>query len=391
MIQTSRINGFDALRTMAMWLGVLLHSLIVYKSQPEPNWPQDKAVNLQFLDWVYHFIHIFRMPLFFLVAGYFARMVIIKSGVRYFTKQRAIRILLPFLAGVIIIVPITLLPFHFYRFYHEQGMPIDIALKNSFSQILKWNGLAHLWFLYYLILFYLSSLGVFFITRQWKKFKSGKDITNQFPGNISLFKLLIPIGILFMILFSYKVDLPPVYTGVKPSLLYLLYYGLFYYSGWILQMNKSSIVSLTKNCTWLFVLGIALSFIHIVFFKSSATGFLLSATETIILVTSITGLFIKYFQKENKTWRYFSDAAYWVYLIHLPVVAATQIILFNSFVPPLLRLPIVLITAFVISLLTYHYLVRYTFIGTILHGRKEKSAKQTRKESSKTSTNELVN
>ena len=41
-----RIHGFDALRAIAMWLGVVLHSIIVYKETPEINWPHDSAVGL---------------------------------------------------------------------------------------------------------------------------------------------------------------------------------------------------------------------------------------------------------------------------------------------------------------------------------------------------------
>ena len=87
-----RINGFDALRAIAMWLGVVLHALIVYKSVPEPNWPHDDSFNSEFLDWLYQYIHVFRMPLFFLVAGFFARLVITRSGIKYFRIQRKKRI-----------------------------------------------------------------------------------------------------------------------------------------------------------------------------------------------------------------------------------------------------------------------------------------------------------
>src|SRR3954465_13632815 len=108
MTKSERINGFDALRTVAMWLGIVLHSIIVYKANPEPNWPHDDRIFSGFLEWLYQVIHVFRMPLFFLVAGFFSRLVIMRSGINYFVTQRFKRIVVPFVLGVIIIVPLSL-------------------------------------------------------------------------------------------------------------------------------------------------------------------------------------------------------------------------------------------------------------------------------------------
>ena len=127
MSTSERINGFDALRTIAMWLGIVLHSIIAYKSVPEIGWPVDNRFNLGFLDWMYAYIHIFRMPVFFLVAGFFARLVIMRSGINYFVTQRFKRILIPFVIGTILLVPLTMIPFHFYKFFflQKQLLPED--------------------------------------------------------------------------------------------------------------------------------------------------------------------------------------------------------------------------------------------------------------------------
>ena len=372
MRNVERINGFDALRTIAMWLGIVLHSIIVYKIIPEPNWPHDPQMNLYFLDWLYAYIHIFRMPIFFLVAGFFARLVIMRSGLTYFIKQRFKRIVVPFILGVILIVPLTLLPFHFYENYYVQHQPLETAWRTSLLQMFKVNGLAHLWFLYYLTFFYTFSLIARYILIKLK-INFGEKWQHTVV-NISLLKLLIAAIILFIILFSYQVSELPVYTGIRPNVLYLLYYGFFYACGWLIQINMKSITSLNKNSWPLFILGTAISVIK--FWKENsfdpAIDFSLTAIQTISLVAGITGLFMKYFHAENKIWRYFSDAAYWVYLIHLCIVSSLQVALLNSPIAPWLRLPIVLIVTFSLSLLSYHFLVRYTLVGEYLHGKRKK-------------------
>ena len=372
MRNVERINGFDALRTIAMWLGIVLHSIIVYKVIPEPNWPHDPQMNLYFLDWLYAYIHIFRMPIFFLVAGFFGRLVILRSGLVYFIRQRFKRIVVPFILGVILIVPITLLPFHFYENYYVQNLTFDNAWHTSLLQMFKLNGLAHLWFLYYLIFFYAFSLiARYIIIKLQINFAEKWQHT---IANISLLKLLIVAIILFLILFIYQVSMLPVYTGIKPNALYLLYYGLFYTCGWLIQINMKSVGSLNKNCWPLFIIGTALSVLK--FWKEDSfipsVDYLITSIQTISLVAGITGLFMKYFHAENKIWRYFSDAAYWVYLIHLCIVSALQVALLNSPVIPWLRLPIVLIVTFSLSLLSYHFFVRSTIIGEYLHGKREK-------------------
>src|SRR5687768_9972102 len=105
MKTSSRIYGFDALRATAMWLGVILHSIIFFKKVPAENWPHDPYLFSTVLEWLYEFIHSFRMPLFFLVAGYFSSLVIEKRSLNEFISQRVQRILIPFILALVLIVP----------------------------------------------------------------------------------------------------------------------------------------------------------------------------------------------------------------------------------------------------------------------------------------------
>lgn len=372
MSGNERINGFDALRAVAMWLGVVLHSLIVYKSKAEPNWPHD-SVNYHFLDWLYDYIHVFRMPLFYLVAGFFSRMVIVKSGSRYFIKQRLRRIVIPFVIGVIVIVPLSLFPFHFNSFYFVQHLEVNAAVKKSLLQMFSWNGLAHLWFLYYLLYFYGAALLYISVFKQ-RIIPAAERITlfRNYRNSI-LIKLAVFTVMLFFILYYFRFYTPPVYTGIRPNLIYLLYYGLFFWFGWVMQNNTGEMKSLGKFAWVLFISGSVLSLIH--FVKPGITppvAFVLVSFETIALVFGMTGLFIKYLHRESRWWRYFSDASYWVYLIHILIVASLQMIMLNSTVPGFLRMPIVLIVTFIITIVTYRYFVRYTIIGEYLHGKRKK-------------------
>jgi glucans biosynthesis protein C len=371
-----RINGFDAVRAVAMWLGVVLHSLIVYKATPAPNWPHDAGAGYVFLDWLYDFIHIFRMPLFYLVAGFFSRMVIAKKGLSYFINQRFQRIFIPFIVSVIVLLPLSLLPFHVYRFFYEEQLSWSVAWQKSSAQMLRWNGFAHLWFLYYLLFFYVTAIGIqLAISKAGVKSSEG---VIRFIGSFTIIKAGIPVVILWALLQVFHIYTPPVYTGIKPNLVYILYYGLFFYWGWLMQINANSIFSMSRYA-WVFMLtGIVLSITRFIWpnLLNGEVIYLVVAIETISLVAGFIGLFIRYFNTNSSRWRYFSDSSYWVYLIHLMLVSSMQVLLLHSVVPALLRMVFVMIVTFIIALASYHYFVRYSVIGRYLHGKREREQKK---------------
>ena len=106
---TERYHSLDFLRALAMYLGVILHVTILFGSPDRILWEfyseyyQD-PINYQ-ITWG---IHLFRMQFFYIIAGFFAEMVYLKKGGKYFSKNRLKRILIPFLFGLLIIYPLTL-------------------------------------------------------------------------------------------------------------------------------------------------------------------------------------------------------------------------------------------------------------------------------------------
>ena len=137
-----------------MMLGIVLHASIAYKAKPHRNWIHDDQFNSWPFDFLYSFIHSFRMPLFFLIAGFFCRMLYYKIGEVSFIRHRWKRIGLPFVVAMIIIVPISLIPYNFYIYYYIHNQRYQEALRSCVQRLFRYSGLAHLWFLYYLLLFY---------------------------------------------------------------------------------------------------------------------------------------------------------------------------------------------------------------------------------------------
>ena len=87
-------------------------------------------------------------------------------------------------------------------------------------------------------------------------------------------------------------------------------------------------------------------------------------------VLGLTGAALRFLSNYSATRRYIADASYWIYLAHLPVVAAFQVWVGHWPLHWGVKYPLILVASFAVLFLSYHYFVRPTFIGKLLNGRK---------------------
>jgi len=82
------------------------------------------------------------------------------------------------------------------------------------------------------------------------------------------------------------------------------------------------------------------------------------------------GLALRFLSGFSATRRYLADASYWLYLIHMPIVMALQLAVSQIDWPWPLKFAGILGVALPVMLASYHLLVRGTFIGLVLNGRR---------------------
>src|SRR5580704_14667177 len=101
----ARRSDLDALRAGAMLLGIVLHaSLSFFQS----FWMVTDSRQNSGFGVVVSAIHGFRMPLFFVMSGFFSAMLLDRRGRGSLVKHRFHRVFLPLLAGMFTIVPLTI-------------------------------------------------------------------------------------------------------------------------------------------------------------------------------------------------------------------------------------------------------------------------------------------
>ncbi|MEO1615093.1 MAG: acyltransferase [Planctomycetota bacterium] len=147
--------GLDALRAFAALGVVALHAGVPYLRHPMPGlvWPvQDRASSL--VDAACWAIEVMIMPLFLIIAGFLLWHSAGKLSPASLVKQRAKRLLVPLLFGVLVILPLDLYLWTI-GLIGEGVVPL-IKLKSlKFDEPLAsqiW-GLSHLWFLLYVFLY----------------------------------------------------------------------------------------------------------------------------------------------------------------------------------------------------------------------------------------------
>ncbi len=378
-----RLHALDALRASAMLLGVILHAGMAYMITPEVSWPKAKGGSPVF-DICNLAIHGFRMQIFFLIAGFFGRLLLNRLGPKGFIRHRAQRIALPFVLGMLTVVPLSTVAWN-YSASHS----LRAALQSTLPLLFKTTG--HLWFLYLLIFYYAAGLLCLPAARRIlpPTFYAGTDrrfvriirspIFLSGPILLTMAPLLVsPSGL----------DIGSSSAWI-PSSRITAYYALFYGFGWLLHRNMHLLQDLRRGWAGYAAVSFALLMICIIltpyhagggYFRFSPLKIATAAAYggfTWSAVFAVTILFLQHLDHHSRLVRYVADASYWFYLAHLPIVLFLQDLLNRTHIDVFIQFFAVLTATLFICAVTYHFGVRFTWIGTILNGRRKRVGEPT--------------
>jgi peptidoglycan/LPS O-acetylase OafA/YrhL len=82
------------------------------------------------------------------------------------------------------------------------------------------------------------------------------------------------------------------------------------------------------------------------------------------------GLALRFLSNFSPTRRYLADASYWLYLVHLPILMVLQVAVSSLDWPWPIKFATILLVSLPLMLASYQLLVRYSFIGMVLNGRR---------------------
>lgn len=171
---------------------------------------------------------------------------------------------------------------------------------------------------------------------------------------------------------------------LQPDPPILGFYFLYFVSGWYLHRRLDGLETLARHWTPLVLLGI-LAYAASCYAagdlppgpQPGATGadpaqrfvvLSLYSGATALLTFGLVGLFQAFFNRPSSRWRYASDATFWLYLAHQPLILVLQALLTRLPGPWFVQVPVVVALATLGLLVIYHYGVRDKLIGRILSG-----------------------
>ncbi|MBF0442318.1 MAG: acyltransferase family protein [Oligoflexales bacterium] len=369
----SRIHGLDAMRACMMLLGLIVHAAGSYvPTFPTAEWPFRDPNSAPLLLYVVLFIKVFRMPAFFMFAGFFTALLLARQSVGAFLRNRGERILVPLIVGWAVLY----LPTYIGFTYANTG---EWFLRERLLNI-GWQTpgiLMHLWFLYYLLFMYTGAL---LARRVALLLPTAARKLNEFMISVLQSRWRLPLLSLPMALVMFPVGYLPSPMTLLPNLRVFTAYSYCFFVGWHLYKLKQDLGLLVRAWpTYLFVgvLAACLNIFALILLLGGNRDLVTMLSSSLLsviacwgIILGLIGIFLYVFPKRSPIMDYLMDASYWIYLIHVPIVTNTAALLkpltlsgYNKFI-------LVVIVATAVSLLTYQLFVRYSFIGAVLNGRR---------------------
>jgi glucan biosynthesis protein C len=377
-----RLHALDAVRGFALLLGIVFHATISFIPSPTRIWViQDNHPSMT-LAVLFFVIHVFRMTTFFLIAGFFAHMSFHRRGGRAFIMDRLQRIALPLVVGWPVVFA-AMFAVVLWAASFPNGGPVPGVPR--WPPVLPNFPLTHLWFLYVLLELYAATLvlrtGMAWLDNSGR-IRAGIDrvIGLVMPSPLAPAILAVPIGI--------ALNLDPAWRGwfgvrtpdqsLVTNLQAVVCFGTAFGFGWLLHRQTDLIRILERR--WLLNLVLAIGLIAASFILANvpaprpdairfagATCYALAIWTTTF---AVIGAALRFLSGYSATRRYLADASYWLYIIHLPIVMALQVAVSSLDWPWPVKFAMILLVSVPVMLASYQFLVRHTFIGAVLNGRR---------------------
>jgi glucan biosynthesis protein C len=366
MTAASRNHALDNLRGVMMWLGIVLH-VAVNHMQAASQLPWKDSQTSPVADLILMLIHAFRMPAFFILAGFFVARMVEQRGHVGMLKNRLRRVGLPFLIfWPILAVLIGCLAVVFVHMMKRGVVGFDVSLLPQRPAGQAPVGRLHLWFLVDLLWLYgVSALLVYLPPMRSR----GRHLIASWWGVLVLTLPLALIGTLY----PHGIMAPTV--SFMPNLPELAHYGLFYAAGWVMYAHRDTVLPhLQQVCGRYGLIGLLAFIGWLAVVKNAATPTVVAAffynCSAWFWSLALIGAFSKYTKRQTPWMSYLAESSYWVYLVHMVGTIGFGILLYNAPLGFMSKMLINIAATTAACLLSYHFLVRNSPIGVLLNGRR---------------------
>jgi peptidoglycan/LPS O-acetylase OafA/YrhL len=372
-----RLHYLDWLRVLAT-LGVFLfHAINVFGPA---KFEINNAERSDVIMMIQAFFFPWGMPVFFLVAGAGSWFALRRRTAGQFTRERTLRLLVPFFTGTILLGPIQL----YLSWSHKSatgvwdGAFVEFVaerLSYPFPKILGAIGY-HMWFLGFLFFFSLLALPLFI----WLKGEAGRRTISRLArlcerrGAILLF--ILPLAAIRL---SLQLFFPQLQSWAE-----FFYFGAFFVLGYLLFADERFTRAIRRD--WRILLGVGITaMLAAMAIVVSMESFDIEAAPTTSLEFLLWGLIaacgwcwtasvlfmgMRYLDRDSKVLRYGLSVNLPFFVVHQPVILAIAYFVVQWEAPIAIKLLVVILGAFALSIGLTELVIKRVGILRMLFGMK---------------------
>jgi glucans biosynthesis protein C len=285
-------------------------------------------------------LNIWRIPLLFFVSGMGVYFALQNRNLVELLQERATRILLPLVFGMLVIFPVS--TYIWKAYYHfDQGYAIHPG---------------HLWFLANIFGYVVLLSPLFYYLKRNEQGKAVGVIRAIFSNPLGL---LVVIGAFIT---------EALLVNPNPYEFYVLnWHGFFlgllaFFFGFCFVLSGDRFWSMMLKWRWLFIaVAVSLFIYRLNQFQMRVPSFHL-AIESNLWIFSMLAFAYRYLNRSSKTLRYLSEAAYPIYILHMIFLFLGSMVIFPLAISVYLKFIAVLVFTFVGCFATYELIRRINFI-----------------------------
>lgn len=358
---------WDPLRALLMLLGIPYHASLLY-SHALP-WDIKDFETSPVLSALGAALVTFRMPAFFLVAGYFSIMVIGKKGKMRWLRQRFLRLGLPFIVAVLLLGPLQLFMLQLSAI--AKGDITVTQMMESLPDLLQpseqW--IMHLWFLPALITYSVLLAGLLYLLER-PPLVEAKDWFYRVSGRYPL--LFLTALCIFPVLWEWMVYGSGLLAAKSENGLFLIYerasdpyarYLPFFLIGALLRRDRALFHRFrqTGMLTGIVASGSIATAVTLRLqnpFVNSAMLVLASAIAAVTMSRLLIDLACRYFDRPSPLARRMTDASFTIYLLHHPLIYAFGTLFILISLPPAFEFAIIVVATTVAAYMLHQAIRR---------------------------------
>jgi hypothetical protein len=371
MQANTRRFDIDWWRVIAI-IGVYLHHIGMPFNGDDFHIINDQSSKL--LDDIMVFFEQFRLPLLFTISGVGTVYAFSKRNAWQFIKERAYRLLIPLIFGVLVIVP----PQTYFEHKESYASYWDVY-SNLFSN-LEAN---HLWFIENLFYISIAALPLIIFFRSKKSQKLLHFLNKLSRKRYGMFLFVIPLLAIKIISKKYYPDDSKDITNLSST----LFYGYFFFMGIVITSSKQMWTHLKRFRRFnLIVASASILLFYTYYFLPQeivATHLTIptrwsiwhgiSALVSWTLICTALGYGQVWFQKPSQLLFRLNEGIYPFYILHQTVLIVVGYYIIPLSMPIALKIGLLLLITFPVIIILYRTLVYPFKLARVMFGMKRKS------------------